>query len=275
MTRRRSTSLIVCAVFAACAGSCVNDETTECFCSVDPALTWWSLYSAYDGVHDYKLVASLPPADPNDDDPIDVDTVRWKLDESFVTRDTYQDLPAGLLLTTKKPGTSTINITAKRRSGAGVHSYSTLTISNADASEWQKGDERYTDGPDIIIDSIDPSVASSSSSSSQCGLSAAERERVPKSGACGSCHRADGGLSYEPTPIQVGHYSNDELIDMFAEAMKPDAQGFRSPFLQMVSMPDCVYRSFHTWQISDDVKIGLVWKLRSLEPRKRDSDAWD
>ena len=32
-------------------------------------------------------------------------------------------------------------------------------------------------------------------------------------------------------------------------------------------MPECIYKTFHTWSMTDDEKKGIVRKLRSIEPK--------
>jgi hypothetical protein len=34
-------------------------------------------------------------------------------------------------------------------------------------------------------------------------------------------------------------------------------------------MPECVYKAFHTWELDDGLKRGVVWKLRSLDPQQQ------
>jgi hypothetical protein len=49
----------------------------------------------------------------------------------------------------------------------------------------------------------------------------------------------------------------------------PAGGHFTTPFLSMLDpqTADCAYRAFHTWDIDEDTRQGLVWKLRSISPR--------
>ena len=99
-----------------------------------------------------------------------------------------------------------------------------------------------------------------------CGLPVSLGDAIPKTSACGNCHNNMSGITAEHTPEQTAGYSDDDLIQIFTQGMKPAGYTFTSNILKFVPMPDCVYKTFHTWEIDDATKKGIVWKLRSLKP---------
>jgi hypothetical protein len=59
----------------------------------------------------------------------------------------------------------------------------------------------------------------------------------------------------------------EQLIKIFTTGEKPVGGAYNSPFLRSAPMPDCIYKSFHSLQMTDDEEQGIVWKLRSIAPR--------
>jgi hypothetical protein len=233
------------------------------------------MYSAYDGEHTYQLSPFIPAANPanKDSDPVVESSIQWKVEDAFVKRDAFTDIPGAVLLTTKKAGTTTVSVTATRMSGAKIRGQSTLTISQASSDEWTKGDMRYNNGMMISffggMGGMAPPAPGAGGMGS-CGLPIDLTGRIPTNSACSNCHNNMGGLVIEHTPTQTAGYSNDELIEIFTNAQKPAGGTFNSPVLKNAPMPDCIYKTFHTWQIDDDTKIGIVWKLRSITPKKQE-----
>jgi hypothetical protein len=64
----------------------------------------------------------------------------------------------------------------------------------------------------------------------------------------------------ELTPARIASFSDDDLVRIFTSGWMP-------PGYVTTTMPDCVFETFHAWDIDDTAKRGLVWKLRSIEPR--------
>ena len=223
-----------------------------------PGLIQFSpMYSAYDGEHVYQLSPFLPGADPKnkDADPIVESSIVWTVDDAFVKKEAFFEIPGAILLTTKKAGSTVVKVSATRFSGLKVRGQSMLSISQSDPSEWFKGATRYNNGMMVNFFATGP-----------CGLPIDLTGRIPTNSACSNCHNNMGGLVVEHSPTQTAGYSDDELIEIFTNALKPSA-GFNSPLLRTSPMPDCIYRNFHTWQIDEDTKRGIVWKLRSITPK--------
>ena len=96
---------------------------------------------------------------------------------------------------------------------------------------------------------------------------------LPRTSACGNCHNPRSMLTVEHTPTQTAGYSDEQLIEIFSEGKKPAGGTFNSPFLRAAPMPDCIFEEFHTWEMTDEEKIGIVWKLRSLPPKVQEEIA--
>ena len=221
------------------------------------------MYSAFDGTHEYAVTPSVPSAAENsqDSDPVMAGTVKWQVDGAFVKQDEFPELTAGAKLTTKKAGSTVVKVTAKTLGGVQVRSEAKLTISEAKQPEWDAGEARYNNG--MMIPWMRPAMAAQGEGI--CGLPITIE--LPTSAACGNCHNSMNAISVEHTPTQTAGYSNEDLVNIFTTGQKPAGGTFNSPFLRMAPMPDCIYAEFHTWEMTDDEKKGIVWKLRSIAPR--------
>lgn len=222
----------------------------------DRLIVFSPMFSAFDGVHEYAVTPSVPSAAPSEDaDPVLASSIKWVLDDAYVKRDDFPDLPAAIKLTTKKAGTTTVGVTAKTRSGQALRATARLIISRATSAEWEAGEARYnSDEFDIA-----PKMFAS------CGL--VLPIELPRASACSNCHDAMSSVGTEHTPTQTAFYSNDELIAISTKGAKPAGGTFVSPFLRAAPMPDCIYKAFHTWQMSEEEEKGIVWKLRSIPPK--------
>jgi len=267
-------NLLIGAALAGCGSS--DDGTKEPPSVLIPALIQFSpMYSAYDGEHTYQVSPFLPAANPanKDSDPIVESSIKWTVDAAYLKQDPWTDIPGATLLTTKKAGMTNVTVTATRMSGVKVRGQSTLTISPANVDEWVKGDMRYSNGMTInLFGGMGgaPGMAPPAGGMAKCGIPIDLTGRIPTNSACTNCHNNMGNaISVQHTPTQTAGYSNDDLVEIFTNAQKPAGGMFNSPLLKMAPMPDCIYKEFHTWQIDDDTKIGIVWKLRSITPMKQ------
>ena len=252
---------LLCASFAACAAS--RDPEPEGPILEFPAfITPTPMFSAYDGVHEYQVTATFSRAALAMG--VDFSSVRWTIDDSIVTHENFDPIPGALLLTTKQAGSTQLRVRFTTVDGKQYRSMSTLTISKADADEWAKGDERYEHGRPLRLEPMPAQPADAEDSA--CGLSEADFKRLPtlSTSACANCHDPANGVFDASTPLFTSFYDNDELIEMFSTGVAP-LMRFRTPFMQSVSQPECVFRAFHTWNVTDEEKAGLVWKLRSMK----------
>jgi hypothetical protein len=252
-------TLLLCATLAGCSSSDKADTAPL----LPKLISFTPMYSAFDGAHDYALTPSVPSAAPTtkDADPVVASSIKWDLDAAFVKRDEFPDLPSAIKLTTKKDGKTTVKVTAKTMSGQSVRGEAALTISKASQTEWDAGEARYSNG--MMITWMRPMMAAMGEGT--CGLPVTID--LPKTSACGNCHNSMNAFSVEHTPTQTAGYSNEDLVNIFTTGAKPAGGTFNSPFLRNAPMPDCIYKAFHTWEMTDDEKKGIVWKLRSIAPK--------
>jgi hypothetical protein len=251
--------MLLCAAAAGCSSS----DTTPAAKLLPALISFNPMYSAFDGTHDYALTPSVPSAaqGSKDSDPVVASSIKWDVDTAFVKRDEFPDLPAAIKITTKKAGATTVKVTAKTVSGAAVRGEAKLTISTANTTEWDAGEARYNNG--MMITWMRPAMAAAGEGT--CGLPVTID--LPKTSACGNCHNnMSNAFTVEHTPTQTGGYSNEDLVNIFTTGAKPAGGTFNSPFLRNAPMPDCIYKAFHTWEMTDDEKKGVVWKLRSIPP---------
>jgi cytochrome c553 len=232
---------------------------------VEDLIQFSPMYSAFDdNMHEYAVTPSVPSAAESSlaADPVRPESLVWSVDTAFVKVDEFPDLPAAIRLTTKRAGRTVVRVTGETVSGVKVRGEATLQISRASAVEWDAGEARYNNG--VMIEWMPPAPAAAGEGI--CGLPIAAFD-TNTAAACGNCHTSqNNGTTVEHTPTQTAGYSDEKLIEIFTMGAMPDGK-FSSPFLKMAPMPECIFKAFHTWEMTDDEKKGIVWKLRSLPPK--------
>jgi hypothetical protein len=225
------------------------------------------LYSAYDGVHEYKLTPFIPSAALSSEvaDPIDGSSVRWQVDASYVKRTGFADLPGSLLLTTKRAGETQLRVEATTRSGELRRGTALLTISLAKPEEWEAGEERFSVGFPLMI-SHPAMLESDPNALGVCDLPRDLWPPIPKTSACAYCHAPGASIGRPATPTQTAHYSDQQLLELVCMGAEPPSDLFESPYLQKVPNPACLFSAMHTWELSEIEHRGIIWKLRSIEP---------
>jgi len=218
------------------------------------------MFSAYDSVHEYSVIPSVSDAadePPFEGNPILASSIRWEVDNEFVSRSELPDLPNAIKLTTKKAGTTVITMIARHVSGPTFRQRAALTITMGTPEEWVAGDARFKQGPRVSL--LDEFLESEAAS---CGL--ADKIGYPSTAACVSCHDPSGdGLD----PTMTAGYSDDDLIEIVSAGAKPAGGTYNSDSLRDLSMPDCVFRAIHSYDFSEEEKRGIVLWLRSISPR--------
>ena len=272
--RNAATTLLLCAAVAGCGGS---DEPATPPGKLLPLIQFNpSMYSAFGGAQSYSVTPYVPTADPasKDVDPVMASTIKWTVDGAFAKQDPFADLPGGIKLTTKKTGSTLVTLTATTASGTKVRAETKLNIAAANDDDWQKGDMRYSGGANIDFAAMFRGAGGMmpAAGGGVCGLPFNITAALPKDASCTNCHNTAGNaIAVEHTPTQTAGYSDEQLVSIFTQGQKPAGYAFNSPFLKMLPQPDCVYAMFHTWQIDEETKHGIILKLRSIEPKKQEA----
>lgn len=206
----------------------------------DLVLLFNPMYSAYDGVHDFRLPAIVQG----------VQGVEWSARPTDAVDLVPDDTTGGILITTRKPGTVQIIARAGALSGS-----SELHITDATPADWELGETRYNNEiPFPMINIPDGGLAGPDG-----GYAGVE---IPNDLSCRNCHGAGAmALDVEHTPQQTGGYSDEDLVSIFTMGLKPPGATFHTPF------PEFLYQRFHTWDATEEEQKGLVVYLRSLEPK--------
>ena len=186
--------------------------------------------------------------------------MKWTFDSEFLSAEEFPDLPGSVLFTTKRPGQTKINVSAKTPSGTNVRGEATVTITAVTASEWDVGFERFFIGRQVSWGR----PCTSPDEPRTCGLTCTTVSELPPSSACGSCHtnRTSAPYALEYTPTQTARYSNEELADIFLTGKRRD-----SMFLREASEPSGVFAMLHTWEMSDEEARGVIAQLRAFPPK--------
>ena len=196
------------------------------------------MFSAYDGVHPFKLPAVVNSIMPG--------AVTWSASDP-----SYVDLTAdpgngGTMITTRKAGT--VQIIA---SAGGLCGVSTLTIAHASPDDWMVGSARYNNG--IVLRGLP--------GRGDAGAQAAEA-------ACTSCHGDTATMgafkTVSHTPMQTGGFSDQDLINIFTMGMVPPGGYFDETVVRYE-----LWQGFHKWQMTPDQARGVIVYLRSLTPQSQ------
>jgi hypothetical protein len=197
------------------------------------------MYTAYDGVHQFRIPAVVNSIDPS--------AVTWSAsDPSFV--DVQSDpSTGGILITARKAGS--VKIIA---SAGGLCGVSLLTISSAMADDWMVGSARYNDGIAISRPPRGDGITDG-------GVNTREA-------ACTNCHGDTATMgpfkTVAHTPQQTGGFSDEELIGIFTMGIVPMGGYFDTTIVSYDN-----WQRFHRWQMTPDQARGMVVYLRSLTPQ--------
>lgn len=197
------------------------------------------MYSAYDGVHPFKLPAVVNSIMPG--------AVTWSASDPSLVDLVPDPANGGTMITMRKAGS--VKIIA---SAGGLCGVSTLTIAQAAADDWEVGSKRYNEG--IVLRGLPRGTPDG-------GVNAREA-------ACTNCHgdTATMGLfkTVSHTPQQTGGFSDDDLFDIFTKGMVPPGGYFDE---SVVSYRQ--WQSFHKWDMTPEQAKGVIVYLRSLTPQSQ------
>jgi hypothetical protein len=219
----------------------VSADRTLAFCPKKDLQVYFSpMYSAYDGVHGFKIPAMVGNMDPG--------SISWSAsDPAMVDFETDAAL-GGVTIAVHKAGEVIVVAKADGKCGASL-----LKVSAATADDWMVGSQRYNNGIKLVGD-----VGG--------GRGRADAGAPMTDVACTNCHgdTATAGpyKTVAHTPHQTGGFSDDELIGIFTKGTIPIGGYFDSSFISYDR-----WRSFHQWQMSPEEAKGVVVYLRSLTPQ--------
>jgi len=225
---------------------------------LDPDVDWTALtlvyptsYSAFDGVHDFKLPIYVDGAT--------VDLSDWSaIPSSAVGFDADPDL-GGVIVTVLE---DTPEITIAARSGM-IGGTASLHITSATPEQWAAGEARYNNGIEFNLPMITPADFAA------LLLDPNWMPPLPPGDiACNNCHTT--GAKYfeiQHTPTQAARFSDDDLRTILTMGKKPPGVGFRVlPEMLGSKTAEEIYAQFHTWDSTEEEIVGLIVYLRSLTP---------
>jgi len=205
-----------------------------------------TMYSAFDGQHDFKLPAVVTG----------VKKVKWSVsDPSIASIETQSDGSA--MISVLKAGT--VDIIAKAGSVSGK---APLTITESQDNEWEAGNQRYNNGTVLQR----PAKGDRDGGGGGGGDGGGGGFFKDKQLSCTNCHGAGadkGSGDVEHTPTQTAGYSDEELITIFTKGQKP------AGVPQRVMMDKARWSKLHQWQMDEYAVKGIVVYLRSLEPKSQ------
>jgi hypothetical protein len=192
------------------------------------------MYSAFDGVHEFKVPAIADNVDPM--------AVTWSASDPSMVDLVPDATVGGVMITTRKSGK--VQITATTTSGQ--RGTSTLNITQASPDAWNLGNTRYNNGVTLTG-----------------GLMGTQTMMMV---ACTNCHGDTATMNVfrtvSHTPEQTGGFSDEELIAIFTMATVPRGSYFDSSVVNYNQ-----WHGFHNWMMSPEEAKGIIVYLRSLTPQ--------
>lgn len=261
---RWNSTMALRACLVSCALACCASEAEQEDLAIDSVqLLPFPLYSAFDGVHEYAVTPSIATAETgsSDSDPVLASSLRWDFDRTFFERG-QSTRPGTIKLITKRPGSSMVEVTGHSLSGAVITGRTRVLVSQAQAGEWQTGNTRYNSGEIVTWPPAGQPTAAPGEGT--CGL--LFTIQYAATAACSSCHNDTNPTQADYTPSETALYSDEDLLRVVTQGTKLAGATFLS-FLRDISMPDCVFASFHTWELNEPEETGIIWKLRSIPPK--------
>lgn len=204
------------------------------------------MYTAFDGVHEFKIPAIVANVDPA--------SVMWSASDTSMVGLQNDDGVGGVMIQALKAGK--VIIVA---SSGGLCGVSTLTISSATPDDWEVGNQRYNNG--VVL----TGTVGGGRNGRGGGGGAADAGPPMTTVACTNCHgvTATAGQyrTVAHTPEQTGGFSDDDLINIFTKGMVPIGGYFDDSFINYNT-----WHGFHQWTMTPEESKGVIVYLRSLAP---------
>jgi hypothetical protein len=236
-------------IMSACAGDATGAKKVPI--RSDFGLAFSPMYSAFDGVHDFR-VPVMPAVEPSSDLVVD----SWEVvDRDGVPQtdvaDIVHDEPAGgATFRMRRTGDYVVVAHAGDMLGC-----SELHIAAGTPEQWSIGEDLYHN-PLMLTGSL-PGV------------------KVPDNPSCDSCHGVGPNyLDVVHTPQQTAGFSDAWFAGLFTMGHRLRSNE-PNPTVSLCAphewsildgVPIGVLRQFHTWDVSQDEIAGLLLYLRSLAP---------
>lgn len=176
--------------------------------------------------------------------------------------------PGGTIATILKAGEVTITVDTGEVQGSGK-----LTVTPATMDEYNLGSARYNNEimfmfemPDLSQFMLPDGGFMAPSQEQIMGFRNGIMEQLGnKQLSCNNCHGEQSTLGKQHGPGQVAGWTDEELIAIMSQGMKPPGSMFTlgavAPF----------FARLHTWEGSPDELKGLAVYVRSLDPIKQDA----
>ena len=193
---------------------------------LDSAIAFSPVYSAYDGVHVFKVPVTVRG----------YAGIQWETDRNDLV-DLEQVDESTVMITTRGAGTARIIARAGSLSGSTL-----LTITATTPDAWALGEELYR--TPVLAEPMIPGSL-----------------QLPEKLSCAGCHGNDASaLTVIYTPQQTGGYSDETLAAIVTMGIKP-MPGWRSVVPQPILM-----QVHALTKVTDENVRGLLTYLRSIEP---------
>lgn len=274
LTRRNLAAMMSIVVLLGCGSSSdggTGDEPVE---AERAALIRYSpMYSAFDGVRDYKLPVFLDQTVYAGTDPVVESSITWTVDSKYAAKEAFPEVKGAAMLTTKNAGQTTVTVNVTTESGRKLEDTATLQIADADDATWAAGESRYNNNVTINLGMFGGTgmggMGGSPPADPTTGGPPDISMLIPRDASCANCHNNSSGITVEHTPLQTAGYSDDDLVNIFTQGAKPMDAVFNSPFLKNLpaQYQEMIYKQLHTWDIAAEVEKGIVFKLRSITPK--------
>lgn len=225
-----------------------GNQPTPFTCTTnDLQLAFSPMYSAFDGVHEFKIPVIARNASGG--------AIEWSADQPGFVDIQIDDKTGGAMLTTLKAGTVTI----QAKAGQSSCGTSVLTITAATPAQWEAGSVRYNNGKPL------PMVQLDANGNPIGDLSTIQAEIQANPPACTNCHGPTATSSFfrtvSHTPQQTGGFTDEEIKLAITNAVIPAGGYFDETII-----PKQVWEYFHKWPGTPDELTGLVVYLRALPP---------
>jgi hypothetical protein len=199
------------------------------------------MYSAYDGVHTFKIPAVV--------DGLAASALTWSASDPSMVDIQNDPGTGGVMITTRKAGNVKIIATAGALCGV-----SSLTIAQAASDDWMVGSARYNDG--IVLGGVPR------------GNNIPDSGVNPREAACTNCHGDTATMlqfrTVSHSPTQTGGFSDDDLTNIITKAMVPLGGYFDTSIVSYDG-----WQRFHHWEMTPEQIKGIIVYLRSLTPQSQ------